>query len=45
MGDSIEICEPKEGDRFFFSGTLLGIGIAKAAAGGAVSGWVGSWFG
>ena len=51
MGDSIEICEPKEGDRIFFSGALVAIGkrfgkaIGKAAVSGAVSGWVGSWFG
>jgi len=48
MGDSIEICEPKEGDRILFTGPLL-IAIGKAAAlaalGGVVSGLVGSWFG
>ena len=45
MGDKVEICEPKEGDRIFFSGTALLAAIGKAATSGGFSGWVGSWFG
>lgn len=52
LGDNIEICTPKEGDRIVFTGTaILAIGAfaGKAAAGGAISagsGWlVNSWLG
>ena len=50
MGDEIEICEPKEGDRILVTGTavMVGLGAGMLMNGqnvNAVSSWVSSWWG
>ena len=50
MGDEIEICEPKEGDRILLTGTavMVGLGTGMLMNGqnvNAVSNWVSSWWG
>merc|ERR1711936_836291 len=50
MGDEIEICEPKEGDRILLTGTavMVGLGAGMLMNGqnvNAVSSWVSSWWG
>ena len=50
MGDEIEICEPKEGDRILLTGTAVMVGLGtgmlmNSQNVNAVSSWVSSWWG